>query len=222
MSYLFRLFICLGLMLGPAGLSAQLINSKADFQAALQASQELKENGLLVFRLESNHLKTAHYQKLLANKNLKAKKRKKVERLLQNMQEETEAINQTVIRALQDTFDFCPLYFCYDTSAQYIRKGGRSQVLLNGRGEKDPNIKMPDSLAIYWLYYEPAGGANTFNSLQLRPLKGQFRPPFPRQTIIRKSWVHNQSLPRLRRAIPEIQRRLQRLYERAQKEAKKE
>ncbi|WCL83054.1 hypothetical protein PPO43_08130 [Saprospira sp. CCB-QB6] len=222
MSYLFRLSLCLGLLLCQTSLWGQLINSKADFQAALKASQELKENGLIIFRLESNHLKMAHYQKLLANKNLKAKKRKKVERLLNQMQTETKAINQTILQALNDTFNFCPVYFCYDTSAQYIRQGGRSQVFLNAQGEKDPRLSIPDSLSIYWLYYEPAGGANTFNSLQLRPLKGPLRPPFPAQTIIRKSWVHNLSLPRLRRAIPDIQYRLQRLYKRAEQEAPKE
>jgi hypothetical protein len=182
---------------------------------AVKEAKRMKEEGVLVIRLETAHTKVKMLERALTNENLKKRKRKRLQMMLDETVLKRDKMNQAIVETIRDTFDFCPYYISYDTSAADLKEGKRSGIFYNTELEKDENISIPDSAEIYILYYHEKSGNHPSDGLIIRRLKSTLSAPFPDFTAIRESFINDINTPRVRRAIPQIQNRLRRLYKKA-------
>ncbi len=184
-------------------------------EAALKEAKRMKENGVLVIRLETAHTKVVMLERALSQKDLKKRKRKRLQGMLDETIQKRDRFNTAIVETMLDTFDFCPIYISYDTSANDLKNGARSGIFYNDAFEKDPSIAIPDSAEIYILYFHENSAKYNSDGLVLRRLKSTLDEPFPCFTPVRASFINEINTPRVRRAIPKIQKRLNRLYEKA-------
>lgn len=179
---------------------------------ALKEAKLMKEKGVLVLRLETSHTKINMLERALKKSDLKKRKRKRLQGMLDETVLRKDKFNQAIVETTMDTFDFCPVYISFDTSAAELKDGARSGIFYTEDLKKDEGISIPDSAEIYILYFHEKSGQYPSNGLILRKLKSNLDDPFPHFTAVRESFVNDINTPRVRRAIPQIQNRLRRLY----------
>lgn len=183
---------------------------------ALIATKLLKEQGVLVLRLETALPKIQMLERSLRS-DLKPRKRRRAEAMLKETIQRRDKINKAIVQSFSDTFDFCPVYISFDTSAKTLRNGARAGIFYDKDLQKVTNISIPDSAAIFVLYYHEKSGKYPYDGLLLRKLESTLTDPFPHYTPIRESFIYEINTPRIRKAIPRLQQRLKRLYQKALK-----
>jgi hypothetical protein len=207
------------LLLGLSSLaSAQpTFNRKDHKEEAFLAIKEMKYGGILVVRLKTNHVKIKALEKDLQRSNLKNSQRKRVQSILDETITKRDAINKTMAYAFLDSFTFCPVYLCYDSSANTLKYGAKNGIFLNRNFEIDPSISIPDTAHVFVAYYHEKSGEYPSDGLMLRRLNGVLSEPFPNFTAIKESFVNDVNTPRLRKIIVVLNRRLEGLLARAEK-----
>ena len=191
-----------------------------DRDRAFLAVKEMKEKGVLRIRLDTKDIKIKTYQRALAFSKLKEKKRKRIQKMLDETISERDAINLTMVKGFQDSFSFCPVFICFDTSSNTLKAGVRKGIFYDKNLKKAPEIELPDSASIFVVYYHDRSGDYPSDGLILRRLRGLLEEPFPKFTAIRQSFVYDINTPRIAKAAIQIDRRLQRLYNRSESKIK--
>ncbi|HKK79768.1 MAG TPA: hypothetical protein VJ933_09070 [Phaeodactylibacter sp.] len=149
-------------------------------ERAEAAIQELKEGTLLV-RLPSRQRKMDAMEQVLNGYAPDDKRRARMERLLQETQEEAATFNRNMMTAFRDSFDFAKVRFFYDYNTPEVKAGETAGLLLNEDLEADPSITLPDQPA----YILGFGQTNKDYSDGLEAMfimSGDFErmgPPFP-------------------------------------------
>jgi len=193
------------------------VSDKENRLAAFAAIKEMKNGGILVVRLETNHVKIRALERNLSDPNLKPAKRKRLQGMLDETTIRRDAINQTLANTFSDSFNFCPVYLSYDSSANTLKNGAKSGIFLNRELKIDPSIQLPDSANIFIAYYHEKSGEFPSDGLMLRKLLKTLKDPFPNYTAIKESFVNDINTPRLRKAILILDNKLKSLLERAEK-----
>lgn len=210
-----KFIFCLLIVLFLSTFGQAQIPPKYAVQAALKEAKLMKEKGVLILRLETAHTKIKMLKRALAKKDLKKRKRKRLQGMLDETVLRKDKFNQAIVETMMDTFDFCPVYISFDTSARVLKAGARSGIFYREDLKKDEQISIPDTAEIYILYFHEKSGKYPSNGLIIRKLKSNLDDPFPHFTAVRESFVNDINTPRVRRAIPQIQNRLRRLYKKA-------
>lgn len=194
--------------------------SSADRARAFLAAKEMKENGVLIVRLDSKDIKIKTLQRALASSSLKDKKRQRTQAMLDETIRRRDAINHAMAQSFSDSFSFCPVFICFDTSSNSLKAGLRRGIFFDKMLQPAPNAILPDSANIFVVYYHEKSGEYPFDGLILRRLRAVLEEPFPKFTAIRESFVYDINTPRIRRAANQMERRLQRLYAKAEEKIK--
>ena len=206
------------LMMMFQGVSAQpVIHEKIHRDEAFQAVKELKYNGALVVRLETSHVKIKAFENNLKNPKLKPAARKRIQSFLDDTRERNEIINRNLMNAFSDSFNFCPVYFCYDSSAGTLKNGARKNIFLNKELAFDSSVEIPDAANIFVIYYHEKSGNYPTDGLMMRRLNKVLEEPFPAYTPVRESFVNEVNSPRIRRVVYGLDDRLRKLLARAEK-----
>jgi hypothetical protein len=192
----------------------------SDRDRAFIAVSDLKENGVLIVRLDTKDVKIKVFQRALAASTLKEKKRKRIQKMLDETINEKDAINLAMASAFRDSFSFCPVFICFDTSSNSLKAGIKKGIFYDTDLNPAPELTLPDSASIFVVYYHERSGEYPSDGLILRKLRGLVEEPFPKFTAIRESFVYNINTPRIAKAAIQIDRRLQRLYNRADEKIK--
>ena len=201
--------------------SQPTINNKEDRNAATEAIQLLKSKGVIVVRLKTYQSKIAALEANLKNEKLKPSRRKELEAMLQETTDMRDAINQTLFSTFKDSFDFCPVYFCFDKDARTLSQGTRKGIFLDSEMKPDPEISLSDTAAVFVAYFHEKSGDYPLNGLILRKLNETLDEPFPAYTPIRESFVNEINTPKLKKTILFLDQRLKALYQLAGKKGKK-
>ncbi len=191
--------------------------SAADRLQAFAAVKEMKENGVLLVRLDSKDTKIKVYERALADSKLNDKKRRRLQGELDATIKRRDIINTAIAQSFSDSFDFCPVFICFDTSSNTLKAGLKKGIFFNRDISPAPDISIPDSAAIFVVYFHEKSGQYPTDGLILRRLRGILEEPFPKYTAIRESFINDINSPRISRAAAGMNRRLHRLYERALK-----
>lgn len=198
--------------------SAQpVIHEKIHRDEAFHAVKELKYNGVLVVRLETSHVKIKAFENNLKNPKLKPAAQKRIQSFLDDTKERNLIINRNLMTAFRDSFNFCPVYFCYDSSAASLKNGLRKNIFLNGELAFDSSIEIPDTANIFVIYYHEKSGNYPTDGLMMRKLSKTLNEPFPVYTPVRESFVNEVNSPRIRRSVYGLDDRLRKLLARAEK-----
>ena len=190
-------------------------NEKANREEAFLAVKEMKYGGVLVVRLKTNHIKIKSLQRELSNPNLKPGKRKRIQGILDETITRKDAINSTMANAFLDSFSFCPIYLCYDSSANTL-KSAKTGIFLNRDLQIDPTISIPDTSNIFIAYYHEKSGDYPTDGLMIRRLSKTLNEPFPHYTAIKESFINEMNTPRLRKVIVILDDKLGKLLARAE------
>ena len=110
-------------------------------EAAYQDILKLK-SGVLVVRLEGDQKKLAALEQIRDNRAPEA--RAAIQSQIDEVIIERDSFNLSLIRAFDENFRFCPVYFIYDHDARDFLGGKRSGIFLNGSGEVDASIAWPE------------------------------------------------------------------------------
>jgi len=196
------------------------INEKYKRDAAFEAIKEMKYQGVLVVRLRTNHVKVKALENTLANQDLKAGKRKRIQSMLDETLTKQNIMNQAMAKSFLDSFKFCPVYLSYDTSAKSLSAGMKKGIFLNREMQIDPSISIPDSAIVFVAYYHEKSGEYPTDGLMIRKLNKKLEEPFPHFTAVRESFVNDINAPRMRKAIYILDYKLRSLFARADKKSK--
>ena len=194
--------------------------SASDRDRAFLAVKDMKEKGVLIVRLDTKEIKIKTFQRALAASTLKEKKRKRIQKMLDETINERDAINIAMAKAFQDSFSFCPVFICFDTSSNSLKAGIKKGIFYDRDLKPAPELSLPDSSSIFVIYFHEKSGEYPSNGLILRKLRGLVEEPFPKFTAIRESFVYDINTPRIEKAAIQIAPRLQRLYNRADEKIK--
>ncbi|MEO1513623.1 MAG: hypothetical protein AAFV95_01380 [Bacteroidota bacterium] len=110
-------------------------------EQSIAAIKELKD-GVLIVRLPSKHRKIEQLTQLLDNDKLSKRKRKRMQKLLDQAIEQRDRDGEGIWDAYTKNYDFSELYFTYDTSTVHLKNGLQSGFFLNAQKEVDPSISL--------------------------------------------------------------------------------
>jgi hypothetical protein len=185
--------------------------------AAYEAIHNLKDDGILVVRLDTRTRKLAALDAVLANPNLKAGQRKRAERQRDYTIEDRDQTNAVMGEIFRDSFRFAPIYFVYDTNSHHLGTEAMIDHLVdwNGNGFEPAKIDSISQEHIFLVDYRVGGGTYPYDVLLMRRLEAKLADPFPTNAPVRSSFV-NDKYAVLKKSVQRLDNRLFQFYERMQ------
>ncbi len=157
-------------------------------QLAQKRIGQLKE-GILIVRLKTQHLKISALEKLA--KEASVSKQATYQAQLKQTLFERDSLNQEIVKYFSDPeyFDFCKVYFMYDTETEQYSQNIQQGYFLNSALEVDPSISLEGkySLMTYIGQYMVDGDKRTAYTSFITKDKhmGTLSPPFPSHVVFR-------------------------------------
>jgi hypothetical protein len=197
-------FIFFGTFLAP--LQAQ--ETKTEKERAVEQAVKIKSEGALIFCMQSKHRKVDALEKRIA-KSAGARRKAYEEQLAATLKKRNK-INAVVQEELKSTFDFCKVYFMYDTAVIAFKKGQRNQPFIGANGTVDSLITFDEKEAVFLFYIEKALGKPT-DGLLLESPTLEFSKRFPTYRMVRASWIDQVNRKGIRRGLYSFNQRLKTL-----------
>jgi len=184
---------------------------------AYEAIHNLKDDGILIVRLDTRTRKLAALDAVLANPNLKDGQRKRAERQRDFTIEDRDETNAVMGEFFRDSFRFAPIYFVYDTNSHHLGTETMVDHLVDWNGKRFESATV-DSIPqkhIFLVDYRVGGGTYPYDVLLMRRLEEKLVEPFPTHVPVRSSFVNNKYAV-LEKSIQRLDSRLYQFYERMQ------
>lgn len=108
---------------------------------ALYDIRKLRENGLVVIlRTSSSRLEKLRF--LSRNQQLSEVQRQILQSRVQEIEQENEIINQSLIKAFSANYYFSDVHFIYDSSLTQLKNGVQQGIFVNKNGKIDTSIEL--------------------------------------------------------------------------------
>ncbi|MCB0522639.1 MAG: hypothetical protein H6577_10960 [Lewinellaceae bacterium] len=138
-----RLITCLLVAVGLHGISFGQNNSiyrdPLEIRAARADSAILAiKNGALILRLTSGTKKIEELNRLANTAGISTSRQKRLRKMAQSSQEETDRINRLLVEEFSSQFDFSKVLFMYDTAVQHLKNGVSTGIFLDKNLQPDP------------------------------------------------------------------------------------
>lgn len=183
---------------------------------AERAIGDLRDSGLVVVRLKTELRPIQVLEAVLARTTLKPKQRERHQAILNGTIKERDEANHAMIAAFIDSFDFCPVYFIYDTSARTLYNGAYSNILWEWKAGKLERCTTPLPASrphLFTAYYRDASGEFPYDAIALRRVREELHDPFPFEAAVRSSFVNESKAKQIIRAIRILNTRLKKYYQ---------
>ena len=136
-------FLCSFTFLG----NAQLIVSDSAYKLAKHHVRKLKNEGTLIVYIPTQHRKIEILESMLTH----AKKKKRVQKRLDEVLNETKELQTSIVHSYNQYFTFTKVYFMPDTMASKLFDGQRAYLFINKQFEIDPTIRLESDC--YYISY---------------------------------------------------------------------
>lgn len=190
-----------------------IVLTKEKKEFAFNSIKELKQ-GALVVRLKTNHRKIAILERTLKDPNLSSRQRDRHEGILKGTIRVRDEFNNALVAMFNKSFNFCPVYFMYDTSSTTLKNGAKTGIFLNAEKELDANIELKED-HVFLVNYKKKSAEFPFDVLRVQKLKERLEEPFPYYVSIRESWINQINSPRAAAAVGQLDQKLEAFYQRA-------
>ncbi|MCH2044978.1 MAG: hypothetical protein MK212_12740 [Saprospiraceae bacterium] len=209
---LFLLFFS-GVLIG--NIQAQDL-AKIRKEKAKQAIKALYNDGAVIVRLVSKAKNIEVLQRSLRSSQLNKTQRKRYQKTLNIMIEERDKNNKTIIQSFKDSFNFCPVYFIYDTSSRSLQKKEHGDIfldLVDDKIVKTTDITFKENKEnTFLVYYKKSGEDYPFDVFEIKALKGVVEEPFPRYVSVRSSFLTESKRTVIKSAIDRLDNKFKKFY----------
>lgn len=184
-------------------------------EKARQAVLDMRDSGLLIVRLKTEHRAIQVLEAVVARKDLRPKQLARHQAILDGRKRHRDEINQAFFDCFADSFNFCPVYFVYDTAARRLSQGDTAGILWVWSGGSLQPLQEPlkaDRKNWFTVYYREASGDYPYDALAMARVTETLYPPFPDDAPVRSSFVNETKRPQMIRAARSLESRLFKFY----------
>lgn len=185
-------------------------------EKATEAIKALYSDGAIIVRLVSKARNIDVLQRSLRSSQLNKTQRKRYQKTLDFMIEERDKNNKTIIQSFKDSFNFCPVYFIYDTSARSLNKEELGNIFLDLVDDKVVKSKevtfKENKKNVFLVYFKKSGQEYPFDVFEIKALQGIVEEPFPSHVAVRSSFLTESKRVVMQSAIDRLDNKLKKFY----------